>query len=352
MSSMKHIVMSCIAAVALAAFAYLPPVEERCGVKVEIGSFPQQIERPGKNPYAWPLGVTEVEAGAPRAFPVMLENKTDRPVSGNLEVWMNDDWDVVGPQGSLTLAPGEKKELSYTGTSRPRALNALYPVHARFTPAGAKKEDAPHPIAIFMYKNPNAPRPVRKAAPPKLGPGAFSLDAGFARSTFIEVKGKTMAVDADGAPQEWGTHMTKGRPSPRGEAKAGFNTHPPYKKGAGFIWSDFPLDLPDVTPLAFSCSNYLVDNHGQPPSDGAEYKVFVVEEGREPQLVCSQIVKDILTWHDMKGDLSPWAGKKVALRLWTGPGPKMNTCCDGGGWGDVKLLAGPQPKVPDESDWT
>ena len=125
MSSMKLVVTSCAAAVVLAASAYLPPVEERCGVKVEIGSFPQKIERPGKNPYAWPLGVTEVEAGAPRSFPVTLENKTDKPVAGELEVWMNDDWDVAGPQGALTLAPGEKKELSYVGTARPRALNAL-----------------------------------------------------------------------------------------------------------------------------------------------------------------------------------------------------------------------------------
>ncbi|MBQ6341426.1 MAG: hypothetical protein IJI36_19985, partial [Kiritimatiellae bacterium] len=140
---MKHVFTFLVAVAAFTASAYLPPVEERCGVKVEIGSFPQKIERNNKNPFAWPLGVTEVEAGAPRAFPVTLENKTDKPVTGNLEVWMNDDWDVAGSQGPLTLAPGEKKELSYTGTSRPRALNALYPVHARFTPAGAKKEDAP-----------------------------------------------------------------------------------------------------------------------------------------------------------------------------------------------------------------
>ena len=69
MSSIKHIIASCVAVVALAASAYLPPVEERCGVKVEIGSFPQKIERNNKNPFAWPLGVTEVEAGTPRSFP-------------------------------------------------------------------------------------------------------------------------------------------------------------------------------------------------------------------------------------------------------------------------------------------
>ena len=168
--NLHRLITVCVAVSALADYAYLPPVEERCGVKVEIGSFPQATERSGKNPYAWPHGVTEVQAGAPRAFPVTLENKTEKSVSGELEVWMNDDWDVVGPQGPLTLAPGEKKELAYTGTARPRALNALYPVHARFTPVGAKKEDAPHPIAVFMYKNPNAPRPVRKVSKPKLGP--------------------------------------------------------------------------------------------------------------------------------------------------------------------------------------
>ena len=348
---MKRIVFACVAAFALAAFAYLPPVEERCGVRVEIESFPQKTERPGKDPFAWPLGVTEVEAGAPRSFPVTLENKTDKPVAGELEVWMNDDWNVTGPRGTVTLAPGEKKELSFTGTAGARALDALYPVHARFTPVGAKKDDAPHPIAIFMYKNPNAPRPVRKTPQPKLAPGAFSLDSGFARTTHIEVKGKVMDVPVDGAPQEWGAPMAKGRPAPRGVAKNGFNSHPPYKKGAGFVWSDFPLELPNVTPIAFSCSNFLVDHHDAPPSDGAEYRVLVLEEGHEPQLVCSQIVKDILTWQDMSGDLSPWAGKKIKLRLWTGPGPKMDTCCDGGGWGDVKLLVGHQPKTPDESDW-
>ena len=164
-SGMKLLLSLLVAATALTAAAYLPPVDERCGVKVEIGSFPQKIDRSGKNKFLWPLGVTEVHAGVPRLFPVTLENKTGKPVSGELEVWMNDDWDVTGPKGSLSLAPGEKKELSFTGAARPRALDALYPVHARFTPAGAKKEDAPHPVAVFMFKNPDAPRRVPKIAP-------------------------------------------------------------------------------------------------------------------------------------------------------------------------------------------
>ena len=71
-SILKSVVVSGVAVAAWTASAYLPPVEERCGVKVEIGSFPQKIERTGKNPYAWPLGVTEVQAGAPRTFPVPI----------------------------------------------------------------------------------------------------------------------------------------------------------------------------------------------------------------------------------------------------------------------------------------
>ena len=85
-SILKSVVVFGVAVAAWTASAYLPPVEERCGVKVEIGSFPQKIERNNKNPFAWPLGVTEVEAGAPRSFPVTLENKTDKSVTGELEV--------------------------------------------------------------------------------------------------------------------------------------------------------------------------------------------------------------------------------------------------------------------------
>ena len=348
---MKLVVSLLVAAVALSALAYLPPVEERCGVKVEIGSFPQKIERPGTNKFIWPLGVTEVQAGAARTFPVTLENKTDKPVSGELEVWMNDDWKVTGTQGPLTLAPGEKKELSFSGTASPRALDALYPVHARFTPAGAKKDEAPHPVAVFMFKNPGAPRNVPKVATPRLSPGAFCLDYGFERTTAVDVKGTVAAVPEAGSPAEWGASMSKGRMAADGVAKDGFRSHPPFKKGAGFVWSDFPLDLPSVTPIAFFCSNFIVDSRGSTKSDGVEYRVLVLEEGREPKVVCSQIVKDCNVWREMMGDLSPWAGKKVTLRLLTGPGPKMNTRCDGGGWGDVKLLVGPQPKTPDETDW-
>ena len=115
---MKNLLLASFLSFLFAANAYLPPVDERAGVKVEIGSFPQKTERTNKNPYAWSLGVTEVKAGAPRAFPVMLENRTEKSVTGRLEVWMNDDWTVAGGQGEITLGPKEKKELMLTNVGK------------------------------------------------------------------------------------------------------------------------------------------------------------------------------------------------------------------------------------------
>ncbi|MGN0853780.1 MAG: hypothetical protein ACI4Q3_10460 [Kiritimatiellia bacterium] len=331
--------------------AYLPPVEERAGLKVSIESFPQKTERTGRDPFGWPLGVTTVDAGAPRPFPVVVENVSGRPVAGRLEVWMNDDWEVAGPQGEMTLAPGEKKTLSYVGTAKPSALDALYPVHARFTPQGVDAAEAPHPIAVFMFRNPRAPRPVQPTRPPRLGKGVFRLEAGFARASFVEVNGRVVPLPASGDAAEWGGGMFARTLDAGGVQKKGYGSHPPYRKGAGFLWSDFPLELPAVAPIRFSCANFLVSPGSERPSDGVEYKVFVLEEGQKPREICAQTVSEILTWKGMAGDLSAYAGRKITLRLWTGPGPKMDTCCDGGGWGDVRLAIGPQPEPPTGAEW-
>ena len=174
-----------------------------------------------------------------------------------------------------------------------------------------------------MYRNPGAPRanPCPKRIMPAkdiCGPGVFRLDQGFRRTTRVEVGGKVVQLPEDGNAAEWGGGMTKGRVSAGGVVKDGYRSHPPYRKGAGFIWSDYPLTLGKETPIVFRCSNFLVSNGDQPPSDGVEYKVFVLEEGKAPQEVAAHLVTKVLTWQDLTADLSPWAGKKITLRLWTG----------------------------------
>ena len=99
MSRTKISVFSCVALFALAAYAYLPPVDEGCGVRVEIASFPQKADRPGKKPQAWPRGVTEVQAGSPRPFTVTLENTTGKTITGELVFDMTNDSTINRKEG-------------------------------------------------------------------------------------------------------------------------------------------------------------------------------------------------------------------------------------------------------------
>ena len=344
MRSVQFVVVGA-ALMSLTAEAYLPPVDERDGIRVEIGTFPQRDLPPPKGSTVRPLGVTEVKAGAPRGFPVTITNKTDRAVEGDLGVWLNDDWDVTGPSGALALAPKAAKTLDFTATARPRALNALYPVHARFVPKGGDPDRAPHPVAIFKHVHPNAPRARRPVAKPQLGRGTFAL-ASFPRTVAVEVGGQVHPLAADGNAREYGGGMTV--------CGDGWSVHPPYLKGAGFVMSDLALDLPSADPLLFSSSIRIGSNLAQPgvpPSDGVEFKVFVVEGTSAPQEVRSVVVTDPTQTVDLTADLSSFAGKSVTLRLWTGPGPRMNTCCDGASWTALRLHVGERPVVTDEAVW-
>ena len=201
----------CASLTLVTAQAYLPPVDERAGVKVEIGSFPQTPPRRGKKPASNPLGLTEVQAGAPRAFPVTLENRTDTSVTGVLDVWMNDDWLVAGEQGTLTLGPRETVTRTFMGMAKPRALDALYPVHARFTPVGAKAEDAPHPIAVFRFLNSGAPRAVRKAAPPKPVPPPTEADWAMRQRAACAAARAALEAGTDAAAGRWLLEAGDGR---------------------------------------------------------------------------------------------------------------------------------------------
>ena len=76
---------------------YLPLRNRLASLKLGVDTASKTKLIPPRKAYAWPLGVTEVEAGAPRTFPVTMENRTGMPIAGELEVWMNDDWDVAYP---------------------------------------------------------------------------------------------------------------------------------------------------------------------------------------------------------------------------------------------------------------
>ena len=78
---------------ASAAYAYLPPIDETNGARIVIQSFDQFYDSNPRHGDRW-LGVVDVDTASPRAFTVMIENRTARTVDGELSVVMNEDWDV------------------------------------------------------------------------------------------------------------------------------------------------------------------------------------------------------------------------------------------------------------------
>lgn len=340
---MKKLVFGAGMFAAAVALAYLPPVDVKNGIEVRIGTFDQSIDT---NPdrYKRKLGVVEVDGTKPRQFPVVMSNKTDRAVSGELKVWINDDWTVKGPAGKVALPARSGITLMFEGSPLERSLAALYPVHATFKADGSS--EVAHPIAIFMANKPHSGVSVAK----ELKRGSVMLDGSFRRRVMFEVKGKVINAPDDDSQlrSDYGVGFTQlADVSSKGIVKRGFRTHPPYAKGAGFVWCDYPLYLPKDGPITFSFFTMV----GSEKSDGTENKVFVLEDGVKPQEVYSSVVKAKDGWKEGSVDLSKWAGKRIGLRLWTGPGPKMQTSFDGGGWGEPIISVGALPVVPDEATW-
>ena len=171
-------ILFAVAAIPFAALAYPPPEVAVDGVGVKIVGLEQG---PG------PRGIWDrnnlkcVELDATKDVPLTftLSNGTERAVSGELAVWMNDDWQVLdNAKEIVALAAGEVKTVVRTARPGPRVLPALYPVHAQYSVAGRKPI---HPIAVFRAKTPNRAFTRRAATRDALGEGSYRLDCGFAR---------------------------------------------------------------------------------------------------------------------------------------------------------------------------
>jgi hypothetical protein len=157
-------------------------------------------------------------------------------------------------------------------------------------------------------------------------------------SSFSQLPGaapKPIAED-----RETGAFCNKGWFAADGDLRYGFFNQPPWRTGGGFGWRDIPVTLPKTTPLTLRLSAAIRSplRAGEGRSDGADYKVFVVEEGGRTTEVYSAFVKS-LSWTDGTADLSPWAGQNVAIRLWNGCGPANEPSYDRCLWGDVGVFA-------------
>ncbi len=348
---MHHCVKTAVLLMALscaqAAFAFLPPADKQEGVTLSIEGFKEKIEKER-------LSAAEVPADKPLSFTVTLKNERAQTVGGVIQLWLNDDWQMVGKDTvTLTAEPGKSVSATCSATAKRSVLNALYPIHAKLSLSIDGKAIELHPIAIFEAVTAAAEKSVSPQAEVALSDGVLRLDSGADCRVFSCQKGVAveLGVNFSGADRASGTHMSREKTTRNGVARQSFAVHPPYRGTAGVTWNEFKLALPADKPAVLTFFTAIRDQGpAEPASDGTEHKVIVIgADGKEKELFTR--FSDSKTWQPAAVNLCDFAGQHITLRLWTGPGPKNNTTCDQCFWGDPLITVGNLPALPTEAEW-
>ncbi|MEW6355493.1 MAG: hypothetical protein AB1696_04145 [Planctomycetota bacterium] len=119
------------------------------------------------------------------------------------------------------------------------------------------------------------------------------------------------------------------------KSQNGVFMHPPYMGGVGYAFVLFePIRLPAEPKAVFRCLIGKAD--GSDPGDGILFRVAVVDDGGKETIIAEQQwIKH--AWTPLVGDLSPWAGKTIRLKLITDVGPDDNSSGDWACWAGFKI---------------
>ncbi|HEY3322128.1 MAG TPA: hypothetical protein VGP72_16805 [Planctomycetota bacterium] len=122
-----------------------------------------------------------------------------------------------------------------------------------------------------------------------------------------------------------------------GVSRNGLTMHPPYQGGVGYSFALYdPQTLPKE-PAAFRA--YVGKIDGGDLGDGILYKVAVVDDRGEEKTVSEQTVTKH-EWLPIEADLSPWAGKRVSIKLIADVGVKDNSSGDWACWAEMRIEDG------------
>lgn len=117
-------------------------------------------------------------------------------------------------------------------------------------------------------------------------------------------------------------------------SKAGLFMHPPWTGGVGYSFAMYdPVTLP-AQPAAFRA--FVGKSDGSDLGDGILYRLAVVDAAGKETILGEQTVLQH-EWLPLEGDLSPWAGQAVRLKLISDVGPKDDSSGDWACWGDMRL---------------
>jgi len=316
--------------------AYNPPVDKAGPLTVSLEG-PAEVAQPDQ-----PIPVT-----------VVVTNESAEPISGMLRLSVVDEW-TVEPADSIKIEVGAGATVRQSIQVRPGqgSYAAHYPVHAVLTFGHGGATLAAHPILIIKT---TFASPERKVLSP-WKPLSLAADSSLAlwqlpmRRMVLEVFGEQPVMLAPGAlvtDPRTRAAASIGRETLEDVARPVIIMHPPWHDGrVGTIALEYPLQLPDVTPIRLTFANGMTPG-GQ--SDGVTFRVRVAPwDSQEPWgEVAAERHIDAKSWQESAVDLSAWAGRAVRLQLESHPGPKNDTGWDRGFWAEPVLTVGtPRPPAP------
>ena len=307
-----------------AAWAWTPAVSEGGGLRLEL---PEQAP--------W----TTVDT--PRAVAVKLTNLSAGPLTGELRLSGIEPWRVAGGAQPFTLAAGGRSSLSFAVTMGAGAYAALYPLHATARLDGGTTV---HTVRIV-----SAEPPAGAAAQPAVikltAPGVAPLAKARPRQVVIlPPDGPSYALPAGASRDARSAAVWQpGGTADRGGVRPVINCHPPYNGVKGEIAADYEVELPAGQTITFTTGLAIRDSRADEPlSDGVTFKVLVAsEDGKFTEVAAKHSLAK--QWDELSADLSRFGGRRVTLRLVANPGPKGDTSCDSGYWGNPLLRAGRPP---------
>ncbi len=316
---------------AASALAWSPAVTTESGLRLEL---------PAQEPW------TQVDQ--PRAVTVKLRNLEEAPVTGTVRVEVIDTWRIAG-EARQTFRLGAKEEASPTFqvVMGPGTYTAWYPIHATAECVRGAAKVTVHTVLLVEAKPPPeppaaGPLPVLEAPARGVVPLARLKPARVVQT--IDGGGtSTWPADATSDPASRAAWQPGGLVT-RGEQRECITFHPPWFEVRGNVAGDYrfrlPADGPIVLETGLAIRDHVVERH-EPPSDGVTFRVLAATEDRFETLFEKHTAAKV--WDDVKVDLSRYAGRTVTLRLEADPGPKRDTTCDSGYYGNPVLRLGQPP---------
>jgi hypothetical protein len=172
----------------------------------------------------------------------------------------------------------------------------------------------------------------------KLQPGVTNLAEIGAYRVGFQRHGERVTM----MPEGWVGHFEANSgisyiPWVRQNGKDTILLHCPWRGGTGISFVEYDLELPRVKPITFSFAIAMQERLTD-RSDGAHFRATVTA-GKDTLVVCDEDRKST-EWREFHADLSPFAGRRMTLRLETGPGPKNDPSFDYSLWGEPKITVG------------